>query len=188
MGETTVRPMLDTLELPQVQEIGVRERRALAEHRAPGMDGSYFQNLGRGPTRMTLWGVAAGPEAVAFVEELDGLFKSGEPVPFTADIVADAELQEVLIGDLQIRELAGKPDRLAYLLTLDEHIEPVEPEDPSLLDDDILADADELMDDLVEGLDLGLDLATGLERFVSPLTDLLGRLQAFRSDLEGNAG
>lgn len=183
-----MRPMLDTLELPQVQEIGVRERRALAEHRAPGMDGSYFQNLGRAPARMTLWGVVAGPDAVAFIEDLDGLFKSGEPVPFTADIVADAEIQEVLIGDLDIRELAGRPDRFAYLLTLDEHIEPVEPEDTSLLDDDILADADELMDDLVEGLDLGLDFATGLERFVSPLTDFLGRLQSFGSDPEDNGG
>jgi hypothetical protein len=85
-------------------------------------------------------------------------------------------------------ELAGKPDRFAYLLTLQEHIEPAEPPDASLLDADILEEAGDLVDDLVEGLDLGLDLPTGLERFVSPLTDLLGRLQQLRSDLEGSGG
>jgi hypothetical protein len=183
-----MRPVLDTLELPRVQEIGTRERRALAEHRAPGMDGSYLQNLGRAPARVTLWGVAAGPDALAFIEELDGLFRAGEPVPFTADIVADAEIQEVLIEDLDVEELAGKPDRFSYLLTLQEHIEPAEADDASLLDADILEEAGELVDDLVEGLDLGLDLPTGLERFVSPLTDLLGRLQQLRSDLEGSGG
>jgi len=183
-----MKPMLDTLELPHVQEIGTRDRRALAEHRAPGMDGSYLQNLGRAPARITLWGVAAGPEALDFVETLDGLFQRGEPVPFVADIVADAEIQEVLIEDFKSQEVAGRPDRFAYLVTLNEHIEPTEPEDASLLDEDILDDATGLIDDLVEGLDLGLGLATGLERFVDPLTSLLGRLHQFRSDLEGGSG
>jgi len=179
-----VRPMLDTLELPHVQEIGTRERRALAEHRAPGMDGSFLQNLGRAPARVTLWGVAAGPEALEFVERLDALFKRGEPVPFVADIVADAEIQEVLIEDFKSQEVAGRPDRFAYLLTLNEHIEPTEPEDASLLDGDILDDATALMDNLVLGLDLAPDFALGLERFVPPLTQFLERLRRLSSAVE----
>lgn len=179
-----MRPMLDTLELPHVQEIGTRERRALAEHRAPGMDGSFLQNLGRAPTRVTLWGVAAGPEALDFVERLDALFKRGEPVPFVADIVADAEIQEVLIEDFKSQEVAGRPDRFAYLLTLNEHLEPTEPEDASLLDGDILDDATGLIDDLVDGLDLGLDFNTGLQRFVDPLSREIERLRAFRTALD----
>ena len=35
----------------------------------------------------------------------------------------------------------------------------------------------QLIDDLLDGLDIGLDFATGLERFVGPLTELLGRVQ-----------
>jgi hypothetical protein len=180
-----MRPLLDTLELPQVQEIGTRERLALAEHRPPGMDGSYFQNLGRAAARVSLWGVAAGSGALAFVERLDRLFRAGEPVPFTADIVASAEIQEVLIEDLAVQELAGKPERFAYLLTLNEYTEPAEPEDPSLLDGGILDDAIELVDTLIDGVDLALDLTLGLEPFVSPLTGALGRLRAFRAALEG---
>lgn len=169
--------MLDDLELPHVQEIATRDRRALAEHRAPGMDGSYLQNLGRSPARVVLWGVAAGPDALDFVERLDRLFQAGEPVPFLADVVADAEIQEVLVEDFKCEEVAGKPDRFAYLLTLNEYIEPVDPAPAPGLDDDILGDAAGLMDDLVDGLDLGLGLDTGLERFLDPLTSLLGRLQ-----------
>jgi hypothetical protein len=171
-----VRPMLDDLELPQVQEIRTQDRRALAEHRPPGMDGSLLQNLGRGPARVALLGVAGGPGAKAFVEKLDGKFRAGEAVTFTADIVADAEIQKVKIDDLRLQELAGKPDRFAYVLTLREFIEPVEPADASGLDADILGEAQSLVDDLVKGLDLAADFITGLERFVPIFTEILARL------------
>ncbi len=174
-----MRPMLDDLELPQVQEIATHDRRALAEHKPPGMAGSLLQNMGRRPTRLVLWGVATGPEALDFVEQLDGKYRAGEPVPFTADIVAEAEIEEMVIDNLQWQELAGKPERFAYVLTLREYIEPVEPEDTSFLDTDILDEAQDLIDDLVDGLDIGLDFVTGLERFVSPLGDLLARLVEF---------
>jgi len=58
-----MRPMLDDLPLPQVQEISTNEQRALAEHKPPSMAGSLLQNMGRRPTHLTLWGVASGPEA-----------------------------------------------------------------------------------------------------------------------------
>lgn len=174
-----MRPMIDDLELPQLQEIRTQDRRALAEHRPPGMDGSLLQNLGRGPTRLALLGVASGPDARAFVEQLDGKFRSGEAVTFIADVVADSEIETMKIDDLKVQELAGRPDRFAYVLTLREFIEPVEPEDASFLDSEILDEAQGLVDGLVEGLDLGLDFASGLDRFVPQLTDLLGRLQSF---------
>jgi len=174
-----MRPMIDDLELAQVQEIRTQDRRALAEHRPPGMDGSYLQNLGRGPMRLALLGVASGPDARVFVEQLDGKFRAGEAVTFTADIVADSEIETMKIDDLKVQELAGRPDRFAYLLTLREFIAPIEPEDASFLDADILAEAQGLVEGLVGGLDIGLDFASGLERFVPQLTGLLGRLQNF---------
>lgn len=169
--------MLDELELPQVQEITAIERRVLAEHNPPGMEGSLLQNMGRRPARLALWGVATGSEALAFVEKLDDKYRAGAPLPFVADIVADAEIEQVVIDDLRWQELAGKPERYAYVLTLREYIEPVEPEDAAPLDADILADAQNLINEMIPGLSIGLDFATGLERFVAPLTDLLGRLQ-----------
>ena len=172
--------MLDDLELDQVQEIGTYERRTLAEHKPPGMSGSLLQNLGRRPTRLVLWGVTVGPDAQSFAEKLDEKFRAATPVSFTADIVSDAEIELMLIEDLKIQELAGKPERFAYVLTLREFIEPVEPaEAPSELEAGILDDASSLVDDLVDGLDLAPNFSTGLEQFVQPLTGLLARLQEF---------
>jgi len=184
-----MRPMLDDLELPNVQEIAIHDQRALAEHKPPGMDGSLLQNLGRRPAHLVLWGVASGPDVIDFVEALDGKFKAGQPLPFVADILADAEIDEMVIDDLQWQEVAGKPERQAYVLTLREYIEPVEPEDLSLLDSDILDEAGDLIDDLAEGLDIGLDFATGLEQFVSPLSNILTRLKEANqaiNDANGN--
>ena len=179
-----MRPMLDGIELPQVQEITTYDRRMLSEHKPPGMDGSLLQNLGRRPVHLTLWGVKTGPDALEFVEQIEQKSRDGQPVPFVADIVADAAIEQMVIDDWQWQELAGKPDRYSYVLTLREYIEPVEPEDMSFLETDILDDADDLIGDMLGGLDIALDFATGLERFVTPLTDMLGRLQQFRQASE----
>ncbi len=172
-----MRPMLDDLELHQVQELATYDRRMLAEHKPPGMDGSLLQNLGRRPGHLALWGVKTGPDALEFVETLEQLYRAGRPVPFVADIMADAEIEQVIIDDLQWQEVAGKPDRYSYILTLREYIEPTVPEDLAALNTDILDDAAGLFDDLLGGLDIALDFATGLERFVGPLSEMLGRLQ-----------
>lgn len=173
--------MLDNIELPQVQEIKTLERRVLAEHKPPGMAGSLLQNMGRRPTRLALWGVVTAPDALDFIQKLDDKFRAATPVPFIADIVKDAEIEHMLIEAMKFQDLAGKPERFAYVLTLCEFIEPVEPEEASLLDGSILDEAQTLMDDLVAGLNIGLDFATGLERFAPQFSDLLTRLQAFNN-------
>lgn len=172
-----MRPTLDDITLPQVQTLRIADARALAEHRAPEMDGSYFQNLGRDPTVIHVAGVASGPDALAFLTELNTRFDTGEPVAFVSDIVADTEIDQVLIADLKTREVAGKPERLAYAMVLHEFVEPETPEDVSGLDADLLEDASGLIDELVDGLDLFPIFETGLERFAEPLGSLLTRLQ-----------
>lgn len=179
-----MRPMLDDIELPLVQEIATHDRRVLVEHKPPGMEGSLLQNLGRRPVRLILWGVATGSDALEAIERLEAKFQAGEPLPFIADIVADAEIETMVIDDLQLQELAGKPQRYSYVLTLREYIEPVEPEDTSFLDTEILDDAQNLVDDLVDGIDIAADFATGLEQFLPKLSDLLTRLQDFRKAVD----
>jgi hypothetical protein len=174
-----MRSMLDDLELPNSQEIVTHDQRVLAEHKPPGMEGSLLQNMGRRPTRLVLWGVATGTDSLDFVEKLEDKFRAGQPIHFAADIVTESEIEKMVIDDLQWQELAGKPERFAYVLTLREHIEPVVPEDPSLLNPNIQEDAKKLIDDLVDGLDIGMDFVTGLEQFVSPLSDLLAKLTEF---------
>jgi hypothetical protein len=180
--------MLDSLELPLVQEIRTVERRTLAEHKPPGMEGSLLQNLGRRPLHATLWGIAAGPDAPQFVQDLNDKFTAAKPVPFTADVVADAAIDNVVIQDLKVRELAGKPQCFIYLLTLRESIEPIEPEDTSGLDAGILDDASALMDQVVSAVNIGAALATGLERFVPILTGLLTRVQQANNTAAGAKG
>jgi hypothetical protein len=176
-----MRPMLDNLSLPQVQEIRTLELRSLAEHKPPEMSGSLLQNLGRKPALLQLWGVASGPDARQFLEDLEEKFRAGSPVPFTADIAASAEIAQFALRDLRLEELAGKPERFAYVLTLSEFIEPAEPANAELLDDDLLAEASGLMDEITAGLDLLPDFATGLERFIAPLTEMLDRVRQFNA-------
>ena len=164
-----MRPMIDDLELPQVQVIDTRDHRALAEQLPFGGDGSLLQNLGRDATRVAVRGCASGPTARQVVAALAGKFRAGEPLPFTTDIATARRLEAVLIEDFRVRELAGKPERFAYVLLLREHVEPPAPADLSFLDDEIFDEASGLVDDLVTGLDLGLELSLGLERFVAPL-------------------
>jgi hypothetical protein len=112
--------------------------------------------------------VATGPEALAFVETLDGKYRAGRPVPFIADIVAEAEIEQVAIDNLEWQELAGKPERFAYVLTLLEYIEPLEPEDTSFVDTDVL---DDVMD-IMEALTAGFEIAEQLSQFIDQLTEL----------------
>ena len=176
-----MRPMLDDLPLPQVQEIRTLELRSLAEHKPPGMSGSLLQNLGRKPALLQLWGVASGPGARQFLDNLEGKFRAAAPVPFTADIATSAEIAQFAIRDLRMEELAGKPERFAYVLTLAEFIEPAEPADAESLDSDLLAEAAGLMDEITAGLDLIPGFATGLERFIAPLTEMLDRVRQFNA-------
>jgi hypothetical protein len=181
-----VRPMVDDIELELVQEITTYDLRNLAEHKPPGMDGSLLQNLGRRPTRLVLWGIATGPEALQTTQELDEKFRAAEPVSFTADIVNDAEIQTMFIDDLKIQDLAGKPERFAYVLTLREFIEPVEPAttagplDASALGDALGdLDTDILGDALaqLENLTSGLEILEELSDVIAQLTQLTAELQ-----------
>jgi hypothetical protein len=99
-----------------------------------------------------------------------------------ADIVADADLQLVLIEDLRLLELAGKPQRFGYALTLREYIQPVEPQTLDASDDDllgdILGDALDRVNEVADGIAALDSIAPQFERFVTQFSALLARLQA----------
>lgn len=175
-----MRPMLDDLELPLVQEVSTFDRRMVTELKPPGMNGSLLQNLGRRPTCVLLWGVATGDESRQFMEKMNQKFKAGAPLPFIADITSDSAIENVLIDDLRFQEVAGKTDRFAYVLTLRQHQVPVEPEVVSAVDTSLLDEALEQVQGLVEGLDAARAFAEGLSRFIPQLGGFLTRLQQIR--------
>lgn len=170
--------MLDDLELPQVQEIASYDRRTLAEHHAPGASDSQLQDMGRRPTRVALWGVATGDDAGQFIEKLEVKFRAGTTFDFVADITTDAQIQKVVIDDVQFQDVAGRPERTAFVISLRQFLQPAEPENLQPVDTGILDDASALMDQLVGGLALGQEFVTGLQRFVGTLSGFLDRLQA----------
>jgi hypothetical protein len=169
--------MLDDLALPQVQAITTCDRRSLAEHKPPGMQGSLLQNLGRRPTRLLVWGVVTGPTSNDFAAKLDKKFRDAKPVPFTSDIVADSKIDQVFIDNLRLQQLAGKPERFGYILLLREFIKPVAPADASAVDASILQDAKNLVNGIVDGLGIIPAFATGLEKFIPIFSGFLSRLQ-----------
>ena len=55
-----ITPMLGKFELDGIEYVESVERRALVEHRVPGLAGSYFQDLGSAPNAILIVGTHAG--------------------------------------------------------------------------------------------------------------------------------
>jgi hypothetical protein len=119
-----IKPMLGDLELSLVQQIETDEAQALVDHAVPGLAGNFTQRLNRKATQVTLHSIITGDEARDGLEELREKFHAAEPLPFVADIMTATEVQQVLISDLEVQEVAGKPDRFEYWLTLKEYVSP----------------------------------------------------------------
>jgi outer membrane protein OmpA-like peptidoglycan-associated protein len=126
------KPMLDDVELQQVQKVEAEDEEVLAQHGVPALEGDFLQDLGRRVTRFTLIGVMTGPEAGEKLKTLRLKFRNAEPVTFVADIATATAVGKVLIEEFGVRELAGKPARFEYELTLREFLPapPPEQEEP----------------------------------------------------------
>lgn len=117
-----VTPMLDGVELQQVQAVEVTEDETLEAHRVPALEGDFLQDLGRRATRIALNGVLTGLTAQKGLKTLRTKFHSATPMPFVEDISTAVKVQKVLIESMDIQELAGKPERFAYDLALVEYV------------------------------------------------------------------
>ena len=115
----TVR--IGQIELNGVQNVHTEESRTLVEQHVPRQDGSIFQDLGRDPLTVFVDGLLFGAAALSGLERLRAARSAAEPLPFAADVLAGSELTEVLIEDLQVRQVAGYPDRYRYTLRLREY-------------------------------------------------------------------
>lgn len=122
------KPMLDDVELQHVQKVEAEDEQVLAQHGVPALEGDFLQDLGRRVTRFTLAGVMTGTESGEKLKTLRLKFRNAEPVSFVADIATATTVGKVLIEEFGVRELAGKPARFEYQLTLREFLPPPEPE------------------------------------------------------------
>lgn len=130
MNPAPIRPMLDDFELPLVEVLHTEEDQVWVEHPVPALEGSLFQHLGRAPVRVCIKGVMTTPDSLEKVERLRQLYQAAEPVPFVADIMTATEVQEMLIDELTVREVAGSPQQFHYTILLVEYVPTPEPPPP----------------------------------------------------------
>ena len=119
-----VRPILDEFELQQVQHITIDGDQVLVEHAVPGLEGDFLQRLNRRADQIRLSGVLTGTDSKDNLKTLRDKFRAGTPVPFVTDITTATHVNDVLIEEMGVRELAGKPERFEYAFLLREYIEP----------------------------------------------------------------
>jgi len=177
-----VRPTIGGWEPPSIERIHAVEQRRLAVLPVPGLSGDLHQDLGRGALAVEITGSLSGDEARdAFLAEVRARFLAGEPVDFVADIVGESELEQVLIEELRVEEVAGQADSFRYAVVLREYTEPPE---PPALGADFGAELDLELDGLAElGLDM-LDLPALLAD-IPDVGDVLAPLRPAAETLRG---
>ena len=116
--------MLGDLELQQVQRLETEEDQLFVQHRVPGLEGDFLQGLGRRGSRLALTGVLSGAESQEGLKKLREKFKGAEPVSFVSDIATATKVDKVLIEEMEVRDLAGKPERFEYTFVLREFTPP----------------------------------------------------------------
>lgn len=174
-----VRPMLGGWEIPHISNIQAQESRRLVRLPVPGLSGDLHQDLGRNALVVEITGSLYGDEArdEFLINNIRPAFLAGEPLDFVADIVSEAELEQVLIEALNIEESADTPDQFHYRIRLREYTEPPEPADP-----DLGLEAPDLDLDIDLGLDL-LDLP-GLLIPLPQIGDLLQPIEPAAASLK----
>jgi outer membrane protein OmpA-like peptidoglycan-associated protein len=121
--------MLDDFDLPLVQSLEGEETEALLRHAVPGLEGDFLQDLGRRAARFRLAGVLAGANSADALKTLREKHRAAAPVTFVADIATATKVATVLIEELKTRELAGRPERTEFELSLIEYIPAPAPQD-----------------------------------------------------------
>jgi hypothetical protein len=121
---TSARPILGDLTLESVQRIETEEGQALERHEVPALEGDFLQRLGRRGTRVALAGVVTGPGSADRLAELRAKVRRAEPVCFVSDVATATRLREVMVEELDVREVAGKPERFEVAVALRELTEP----------------------------------------------------------------
>lgn len=148
-----VRPVIGGWSPPNIERIAAFESRRLAVLPVPGLSGDLHHDMGRGALAIEITGSLATDDARdEFLAKVREKFLAGAPVDFVADIAKESELEQVLIEELRMEEVAGDADMFRYRIVLREYTEPPEPPAPGL---DLGLD---LLDEIGALADLGLDL------------------------------
>jgi len=178
--------MIDDWELPCIERVELLESRRLARVGVPGLDGDLHQDLGRESLAVAITGSLAGDDRRSgFLEALQGKFRAGDPVPFVADIVESAELENVVIAGFEVVETDEWAGAVRYRVVLRQYVEPPEPPAPFPdLGLDALGDLADLAGSLLDGLDLA-GLLGGVPALADPSEPIRPALDTVRDAVGG---
>ncbi|HET6985735.1 MAG TPA: hypothetical protein VFI00_03930 [Kribbella sp.] len=148
--------MIGDWELPCIERVELHQARRQVRLGVPGLLGDLHQDLGVESLAVTITGSLSGAETRSgFLEALQEQFRSGDPVPFVADIVESSELEDVVIVSFDVVETDEWVDAVRYRVVVRQYVEPPEP--PPLVPElplDALAGLADLAGNLLDGLDL----------------------------------
>lgn len=180
------RPMIGDWEVPSIEAMKTRERRAFVELPVPGRAGSLFHDSGSEPTVIEIAGSVFGDEnRNGFVEQVRGKFAAGEPLTFVADIVTATQVQYVIIEDLRFQQSATRPGEASFWMLLRECPPPPPPPDPfGGIDAGLLDAAAGFVDSVSSALD-ALDALANIPDFSDPTKPLAGVLGGVEAIGEG---
>lgn len=118
-------------EIRRVSSISIDGRRVFNSDSLSAVGPGILMDLGRRAKRILLEGEMHGPSAKESITALRSKFKTGNPLPISADIAGLADVDKVLIEKIEISQASGKPGHFAYVLDLIEYVEPpAEEEEP----------------------------------------------------------
>ena len=182
-----ITPTLADLQLTGAQVIRADQQRAIVEHKIPGMAGSVLQDMGRPSAVVQVDGYLFGDSAGDNLETLRKTFKDAKPVPFTADIMTATDIVDVMIADLSVVALAGRPNLFQYHIVLKEAPPPPPPTNPfAAVDLGVLGDAQSLFDQAVGLTDLISNLGD-IPNFSDPTPPLNSLIDSVSSATSGLA-
>jgi len=148
--------MIGDWELPCIERVELHQARRQVRLGVPGLLGDLHQDLGVESLAVTITGSLSGAQTRSgFLEASQEQFRSGDPVPFVADIVESSELEDVVIVSFDVVETDEWVDALRYRIVVRQYVEPPAPPPlvPELPLDDLAGLAD-LAGNLLDGLDL----------------------------------
>jgi hypothetical protein len=173
--------MLGDWELPCIEQVELHQARRQVRLSVPGLVGDLHQDLGAESLTVTITGSLSGADARSgFLEALHEQLRSGDPVPFVADIVESSELEDVVVLRVDVVETDEWVDAVRYRIVVRQYVEPPEP--PTLtsdLDLDQLGDLEDLAGNLLDGLDLP-GLLGGVPALADPSEPIRPALAAAR--------
>jgi hypothetical protein len=129
----------------------------------------------------------ADESSLVSLEDLRKKYKDHQPMSFAADIATATEVQKVVIDDLHVTEIAGRPQQYSYVLRLLEYIPPP----PPVKKQELSLDAGSLMDGITNTLgDLpGLgDLNLNLVNPLPPLKSMVGGVTSVADQMTAALG